>query len=556
MLNDHRQHVYRDLHPYCCTFEDCATAERLYDSRHAWFKHELEAHRATWQCVEGCDKSFATEKEFVIHVTKNHPELVSENILSVLKRTAVKGATLTSSSECPLCQKRMTLRALHKHLGNHQEELALFALPSNVDATEDEEVDSDFTQDYGEEKQSLSSDISENESQDEDAAIGDRAGPEPPESAIVEIKCVCTYSTIPLYTVLAVPTVHIKCKDCETWQHRVCYYRGEDMIPLEGHKCVDCDPRPLSETPRVLLDPTRLLPQRLHDLSLGRVGCLKCDGTFMNIEDFSLHDCVLDHHRFPEPALDPETESTQDPAPPQPALDSRTEWSEDSNPPQPATDSPKADTNQQPEPSARNLLDAYRSPPNWYPIERRDLRRLVANCGTDFPKISGVLGSKSPNQVENEYRRLVEEENDLELEWMAQVADATRKEIEDAGLARSRAGRLERDAPPTSMLRLELERIAQAADPRRKETEDAGLSRPRAGSPERDAPPTSMLQDGLQSSDGERGPPPSTRGFDKINSDVGRDTSVLDPQSKTLPERGRTSLAGSEDESRYVMGKL
>jgi hypothetical protein len=24
-----RKHVYQDLHPYCCTFEDCATADRL-----------------------------------------------------------------------------------------------------------------------------------------------------------------------------------------------------------------------------------------------------------------------------------------------------------------------------------------------------------------------------------------------------------------------------------------------------------------------------------------------------------------------------------------------
>ena len=39
----------------------------------------------------------------------------------------------------------LSLRALEKHIGHHQEQLALFALPPNLEATEDDqqEVDSD-----------------------------------------------------------------------------------------------------------------------------------------------------------------------------------------------------------------------------------------------------------------------------------------------------------------------------------------------------------------------------------------------------------------------------
>jgi hypothetical protein len=167
LLNHGRQHVFRDLHPYCCTFEDCATADRLYDSRYAWFKHELEAHRAIWQCVDGCEKTFAAEKDFVAHVAKKHPEMASDDVLSVLKRTAVKSANLTKPSQCPLCDKVMSLRALQKHLGNHQEQLALFALPPNIDATEDEEEDSNYAENHGEPNESLSSDISEGETLDD-----------------------------------------------------------------------------------------------------------------------------------------------------------------------------------------------------------------------------------------------------------------------------------------------------------------------------------------------------------------------------------------------------
>ncbi|KAF2467713.1 uncharacterized protein BDR25DRAFT_374557, partial [Lindgomyces ingoldianus] len=136
-----KQHVYRDLHPYCCTFEHCTTADRLYDSRHTWFTHELKAHRTSWQCVEGCDKIFSTEEDFENHVQRSHSDLSAPKMLSVLKRTAARTANLTNQADCPLCDKRMTLKALQKHLGRHHEELALFALPPNLDATEEEPQD-------------------------------------------------------------------------------------------------------------------------------------------------------------------------------------------------------------------------------------------------------------------------------------------------------------------------------------------------------------------------------------------------------------------------------
>ncbi|KAF2121308.1 hypothetical protein BDV96DRAFT_640703 [Lophiotrema nucula] len=136
-----RQHVYRDLHPYSCTFRDCATADRLYDSRHAWFKHELEAHRGSWQCVEGCDDIFSVEEDFDDHVRHCHQDLAADKTLSLLKRSAARGALLGELDECPLCRKTMTLKALQKHLGHHQEQLALFALPPNLEATEDDPLD-------------------------------------------------------------------------------------------------------------------------------------------------------------------------------------------------------------------------------------------------------------------------------------------------------------------------------------------------------------------------------------------------------------------------------
>ncbi|RYP66474.1 hypothetical protein DL770_008796 [Monosporascus sp. CRB-9-2] len=136
-----KQHVYQDVHSYCCTFEDCTTADRLYDSRRAWFTHELEAHRTSWQCIEGCEKMFSLEKDFDGHVQTSHPDLGQPGMLSALKRTATKRASLSDEAYCPLCDQRMTLRLLQRHVARHQEQLALFALPPNLEATEDDRQD-------------------------------------------------------------------------------------------------------------------------------------------------------------------------------------------------------------------------------------------------------------------------------------------------------------------------------------------------------------------------------------------------------------------------------
>jgi hypothetical protein len=145
--NYYRQHVYRDLHPYCCTFDNCTTADRLYDSRHSWFKHELEAHRNLWHCIEGCDKTFSSKCDFELHVNNRHTDLADPNMLSALERTSKKVADVSAQVSCPFCNMSLALSTFKRHVGRHQEQLALFALPSSVDEKEDGAQDEgqDFT---------------------------------------------------------------------------------------------------------------------------------------------------------------------------------------------------------------------------------------------------------------------------------------------------------------------------------------------------------------------------------------------------------------------------
>lgn len=122
------------------------TADRLYDSRHAWFAHELEAHRSTFQCIEGCRRTFAAESEFVQHIQAYHPEIATSGVTSTLKQISLRRVDLSEDATCKLCNKSMTLARLRGHLGHHQEQLALFALPTTMDDSEDgtsEEDDAD-----------------------------------------------------------------------------------------------------------------------------------------------------------------------------------------------------------------------------------------------------------------------------------------------------------------------------------------------------------------------------------------------------------------------------
>ncbi|KAJ4289654.1 hypothetical protein N0V90_010983 [Kalmusia sp. IMI 367209] len=79
----------------------------------------------------------AAWNEFKSHVIKRHPELSSPAMFSALKRTARRGADIAAQANCPFCDERMTVRALQRHVGRHQEQLALFALPPNLEGTED-----------------------------------------------------------------------------------------------------------------------------------------------------------------------------------------------------------------------------------------------------------------------------------------------------------------------------------------------------------------------------------------------------------------------------------
>lgn len=125
-----RRHVFRDIHPYICTFPDCTTPQRLFSRRREWFLHELEMHRCHWQCAHGCWGDFKTACQFEDHVAASHPESTSPEDLAKLSSASVRPMSQWSLVNCSMCgEKDISLQKLKRHLGRHQEDLALFAMP-------------------------------------------------------------------------------------------------------------------------------------------------------------------------------------------------------------------------------------------------------------------------------------------------------------------------------------------------------------------------------------------------------------------------------------------
>ncbi|RGP69547.1 transcription factor [Fusarium sporotrichioides] len=131
-----KRHVLADLRPYVCLWEDCTASGMEFMRRHEWTLHEIQNHRKTYKYL-----SARTTKE---------DERVS----------------------CPLCKQALpSMKDYQRHVGRHQEQLALFALPSlQID-------DDEYVEDHA------SGTHSHVSSEDLDAALGGTEEGNPLESS-------------------------------------------------------------------------------------------------------------------------------------------------------------------------------------------------------------------------------------------------------------------------------------------------------------------------------------------------------------------------------------
>jgi len=157
-----------------CTFKDCK--EGLFEDRQTWFEHELSQHRRHWVCLSCPGKTFDSTTAFrqhlqVVHLQRahQHPAGGITPEVDLLLEASSRPSDRMPTSACPFCdtwearvrqstsaiQRTQTgesptvdARYFRRHVAEHQEQLALSALPidfndNDGDLAEAEETESD-----------------------------------------------------------------------------------------------------------------------------------------------------------------------------------------------------------------------------------------------------------------------------------------------------------------------------------------------------------------------------------------------------------------------------
>ncbi|KAI0801635.1 hypothetical protein GGR55DRAFT_692515 [Xylaria sp. FL0064] len=136
-----KKHVLRDLRPYICLAEDCPAASKEYGRRHEWMNHMLQKHWKAWQCPYRCGLYDTTETNLREHLPRVHGLATQMELDAIIARCGqTRSPSSSSPIDCPLCQDTIeSVQQYQRHVGRHQVDLALFALPKIYG--EDEELD-------------------------------------------------------------------------------------------------------------------------------------------------------------------------------------------------------------------------------------------------------------------------------------------------------------------------------------------------------------------------------------------------------------------------------
>ncbi|KAJ3544771.1 hypothetical protein NM208_g2880 [Fusarium decemcellulare] len=134
-----KRHVFADLRPYVCLSENCTAAEREFARRHEWTLHEVQNHWKVYSCPCSCGENFQSRSKCKEHINKAHPGAISTSHLESMISLSARPAQVEDGISCPMCRDKLySVKEYQRHVGRHQEQLALFALPS-IQSQDDEE---------------------------------------------------------------------------------------------------------------------------------------------------------------------------------------------------------------------------------------------------------------------------------------------------------------------------------------------------------------------------------------------------------------------------------
>lgn len=115
-------------------------SDQEFGRRHEWLEHMKQNHWTRYACPFECGKrNFHSAAECKAHVESQHPGQVQDYQMDALIKLHTEDASSAIDPTCSFCGEDFTsISAFQKHVGRHQEQLSLFALPS-IDADDEGE---------------------------------------------------------------------------------------------------------------------------------------------------------------------------------------------------------------------------------------------------------------------------------------------------------------------------------------------------------------------------------------------------------------------------------
>ncbi|KAL2006429.1 hypothetical protein VTN00DRAFT_9097 [Thermoascus crustaceus] len=157
-----KKHVFKNLRPYVCLWEDCLVSDQQFSRRHQWLEHVMQKHWRTWHCAFGCQERFQSVAGFKQHMMRHHHDVGAAAQLDTLASLSERPMALGATVQCPLCLDTIpSLKEFQRHVGRHQEELALFALPKTI---VDDDTESKLQEDPAESAEPITSGLGERQS--------------------------------------------------------------------------------------------------------------------------------------------------------------------------------------------------------------------------------------------------------------------------------------------------------------------------------------------------------------------------------------------------------
>lgn len=134
-------HLYGDLEPYLCTFDNCLRAEKTYGARDEWYRHELDSHRImkVWVCQQCAREEFDTAQAFEAHLHQRHGHICGPSEVAMMVSLCVKHSEAHLKSQtCPLCADSLKPHEIKDHISNHLEQLAITSVDGDDSSEEDD----------------------------------------------------------------------------------------------------------------------------------------------------------------------------------------------------------------------------------------------------------------------------------------------------------------------------------------------------------------------------------------------------------------------------------